>query len=630
MATDYERLKKEGYTEEEIQLILQDPLSQVALSDAPMGPGRQDKAATITDSQGHSMRTSNVMMGYNRRGLNLPSGEYVSADELSSAMASFLMEDSENKTIVCRSTGKVVDVSSLTSTVIEALVAGPGVTLVGKSDKITNQTTYTYGIRGDEKQTRVFMAGNKGFEMPNGEYVTLDELQGAISDYVYMVKDDPVIVPPIIPPVGPGGGETPPNPPMDQGEEEKDPPVITPPGGSNPPMDQGDNEMDPPTHTPTGGDNEPITPEDPKDEFDEPSKDDNERHVVTGRRKWEKWQTIAIAVGTAIIMLVASLGLDNVLAQKQITEIQEKASYSISQMSEQQVFETAEDAIQRAVSELSTGDSVFVEEGTRFDHESDRATDKHGIIGQGLRQEGNYTLEYVSILDGENNIIDVEFQEGVNLGDIVNQTLEERGLTLSDVQVRVHIGGPVAGWIDVADILSEESITPQLIESKFVVESTYEGIDQNFDGTLDVSTSNGTVELDVMNPDGTLVSGGSTVIGSDGNTYTVDNISVDHIETTTTYEEVVGQERTHSIDHLIEHAGYAAIAEALLIGGVAALGMAINKKKKEDEEKKAEEEFAQTTYQGTFDETIQRLAAMPNKTLEDVDVNENTTGGPRR
>lgn len=619
MATDYERLKKEGYTEEEIQLILQDPLSQVSLSDAPMGPGRQDKSATITDAQGNSMRTSNVMMGYNRRGLNLPSGEYVSAEELSSAMTTFLMEDSENKTIVCRSTGKVVDVSSLTSTVIEALVEGPGVTLVGKSDKITNQTAYTYGIRGDTSQTRVFMAGNKGIELPNGEYVTLDELQGAISDYVYMVKDDPVIVPPVFPPKDP--------------EEDLDPPTYTPGGEDNPPnppKDPGDNEMDPPTHTP-GGEVDPINPKDPEDDIIEPEQEqEEEKHVVTGRRRWEKWQTIAIAVGTAIIMLVASLGLDNVLAQKQITEIQEKATYSVSQMSEQQIFETAEEAVQRAVSELSTGDSVFVEEGTRFDHESDRATDRHGIIGEGLREEGNYTLEYVSILDGDNKIIDVEFQEGVNLGDIVTQTLEERGLSLSDVQVRVHIGGPVAGWIDVADILSEESITPQLIESKFVVESTYEGIDETFDGTLDVNTSNGTVELDVMNPDGTLVSEGSTVIGSDGNTYTVDNISVDHIETTTVTNEVVGQERTHSIDHLIEHAGYAAIAEALLIGGVAALGAVINKKKKEEEEKKAEEEFAQSTYQGSFDETVQRLAAMPDKVKEDIDVNENTTGGPRR
>ncbi len=604
MATDYERLKKEGYTEEEIKLILDDPLSQVAISDAPMGPGREDKAATITDAQGNSMRTSNVMMGYNRRGLNLPSGDYVSADELSSAMTTFLTEDSENKTIVCRSTGKVVDVSSLTSTVIEALVEGPGLTLVGESDKITNQTAYTYGIRGDTKQTRVFMAGNKGIQLPNGEYVTLDELQGAMSDYVYMVKDDPVIVPPI-PPVPPVGPE--------------------------------DNEMDPiPPRTPGGETPPPIEPKDPGEEFEEPEPskeeedEEKEKHVVTGRRKWEKWQTIAIAVGTAIIMLIASLGLDNVLAQKQITEIQEKATYSMSQMTEQQTFETAEEAVQRAISDLTTGDSVFVEEGTRFDHESDKATDKHGIIGQGLREEGNYTLEYISILDGENNIIEVEFQEGVNVGDVVTQTLEERGLTLDDVQVRVHIGGPVAGWIDVADILSEESITPQLIESKLVVESTYEGVDETFDGTLDVTTANGTVEVDVMNPDGTLKQAGSTVIGSDGQTYTIDSLDVDQTVTTTTYEEVVGQERTHSIDHLIDHAGYAAIAEALLIGGVAALGAAINKKKKEAEEKKAEEEFASATYQGSFEETIQHLAAMPNKTLEDVDVNENTTGGPRR
>lgn len=597
MATDYERLKKEGYTEEEIKLILDDPLSQVAISDAPMGPGREDKSATITDAQGNSMRTSNVMMGYNRRGLNLPSGEYVSADELSSAMTTFLTEDSENKTIVCRSTGKVVDVSSLTSTVIEALVEGPGLTLVGKSDKITNQTAYTYGIRGDEKQSRIFMAGNKGIQLPNGEYVTLDELQGAISDYVYMVKDEPVVVPPIIPPRKPEDDEFEPRKP---GDDERDP---TPP---------------------------PIEPKDTDDEIVEPEKDDEEKHVVTGRRRWEKWQTIAIAVGTAIIMLIASLGLDNVIAQKQITEIQEKATYSISQMSEQQTFETAEEAVQRAISDLTTGDSVFVEEGTRFDHESDKATDKHGIIGQGLREEGNYTLEYISILDGDNNIIEVEFQEGVNVGDVVTQTLQERGLSLSDVQVRVHIGGPVAGWIDVADILSEESITPQLIESKFVVESTYEGVEENFDGTLDVSTSNGTVEVDVMNPDGTLVSEGSTVIGSDGQAYTIDNLDVDHIETTTVTNEVVGEKLTLSVDHLVEHAAYAAIAEALLIGGVAALGAAINKKKKEDEERKAEEEFAQSTYQGSFDETVQRLAAMPNKVREDVDVNENTTGGPKR
>jgi len=276
MATDYEKLKKEGYTEEEIKLILEDPLSQVSLTDAPMSPGREDKSATISDNQGNSMRTSSVMMGYNKRGLNLPSGVYVSADELSDAMTTFLTEDSENKKIVCRSTGDIVDVTTLTTTVVEALVEGAGLTLTGTSDKITNQTAYTYGIRGDEKATRVFMAGNKGIQLPNGEYVTLDELQKAMSDYVYMTKDDVIVIPPI--------------PPRKPGDDEIDP---------IPPKKPGDDTVE--------------EPEEPEKEEEE---EKEEKHVVTGRRRWEKWQTIAIAVGTAIIVFLASLGLDDVMIEK--------------------------------------------------------------------------------------------------------------------------------------------------------------------------------------------------------------------------------------------------------------------------------------------------------------------------
>lgn len=303
-------------------------------------------------------------------------------------------------------------------------------------------------------------------------------------------------------------------------------------------------------------------------------------------------------------------------------------------MSEEHVYESIDEAVQRAISEFSTGDSVFVEEGTRYDHESDKSTDKHGIIGEGLREEGDYTLEYVSILDKDNNIIKVEFKEGVNIGDVVTEALNDHGLSLDDVQIRIHIGGPVAGWIDMSDIISEESITPQLIESKFVVEETYSDTKDNFDGTIEVSTPDGTVKLDVMNPDGTLVSDGSTVIGSDGKTYTVDNLDVEHTETTTISNEVVGKKLTLSIDHLIDNAAYAAIAETLLVGGVVALGAAINKKKKEDEDKKEQEdkavaEFESAAYPGKFDETVQRLATMPNKTNENVTVNEETTGGPK-
>jgi len=39
-----------------------------------MGPERQDKSVYVTDSDGKSMRTSNIMLGRNRKGIPLTSG----------------------------------------------------------------------------------------------------------------------------------------------------------------------------------------------------------------------------------------------------------------------------------------------------------------------------------------------------------------------------------------------------------------------------------------------------------------------------------------------------------------------------------------------------------------------------
>ncbi|MBQ7104440.1 MAG: hypothetical protein IJN90_01140 [Bacilli bacterium] len=600
MATDYEKLKKDGYEEEEIHLHIEDPLSKVVLSDAPMSEGREDKSASISDSQGHSMKTSSVMMGYNKKGLNLPSGEYVSADELEAAMTGFLTQDSENKVIVCRSTGARVDVSTLTGTVIEGLVAGAGLTLVGTSEKITNQTAYTYGIRGDTKQTRVFMAGNKGFQMPNGEYVSEEELEKAMADYLYMVKKDkPIIVPPIILPPS-GDGE---EPGKEKPENEPKGPVVPPviPGGEH--------------HIPTDEIPEEKS-KDPEPKEDEEKEEENERRTVVARRKWPDWRLIAAAVGTALIFLVSTLGLSQDVIEKRMTEIHQNATYQISQMSEEQVYENIDQVIQRAISDHNTGDTVYVEEGVRYDHESDRTTDKHGIIGEGLRQEGNYTLEYISILDENGNIIKVETQEGVNLGETIQETLETRGLEFSDVEVRVHIGGPVAGWIDAKDILTADELTPQLIEEKFVVESVYEGSVENFDGTINIQTGNGSTTLDVISPTGE-VKEGQMIVGSDGQTYQVDNLDIETVETTTVTEELGKKHLTMSLDNHVEHGWYAAIAETILLSGIMTLGV-IQKKKKEEEEK-AEKEFAEAEYKGKFDEVAGKVNAInQNKTFEDM------------
>ena len=588
MATDYEKLKKDGYEEEEIHLHIEDPLSKVILTDAPMTEKRQDKAAVISDSQGHSMKTSSVMMGYNKKGLNLPSGEYVSAEELETAMTGFLTQDSENKVIVCRSTGAKVEVSNLTSTVIEGLVAGAGLTFVGTSEKITNQTAYTYGIRGDTKQTRVFMAGNKGFQMPNGEYVSTEELEAAMSNYLYMVKKDKPIVPPIIPREG------------------------------------GDDPIAPPTIPREGGE-DPITP--PKEPEPE---EQNERRTVKERKKWDKWPMVAAIVGTALIYLISTFGMNQEVIQKRITEMEQRATYEVVQMSEQEVYETAEEAISRALSEHFTGDEVYIEEGVRYDHESDRVTDKHGIIGQGLREEGNYTLEYVSILDENGKIIKVETQQGVNLGDTIQETLDEKGLEFEDVEVRIHIGGPVAGWIDAKDILNAEEITPQVIAENFVVENVYEGTVENFDGTITVQTENGPSTLEVVSPTGE-VKEGQMITGSDGLTYQVENLDIQDVEVTTVTEEMGDKHLTMSHENHIEHSKFAAIAETILLSGIAILAVA--QKKKKEEEEKVEQEFAESEYKGKFDEVASKVNAInQNQTLEESTTTiEDTpkTGGRR-
>lgn len=46
----------------------------MTLGEAPMGPERQDKSVYVTDSDGKSMRTSNIMLGCNRKGIPLTSG----------------------------------------------------------------------------------------------------------------------------------------------------------------------------------------------------------------------------------------------------------------------------------------------------------------------------------------------------------------------------------------------------------------------------------------------------------------------------------------------------------------------------------------------------------------------------
>ena len=87
-------------------------ISKINLSSAPMrnNPKRDDRAVHLTDKNGNSMKTSRLMMGYNKQNIELENGDYLNIDEFMNALKQYLSEQSENTNIVAKKTGKVVSI----------------------------------------------------------------------------------------------------------------------------------------------------------------------------------------------------------------------------------------------------------------------------------------------------------------------------------------------------------------------------------------------------------------------------------------------------------------------------------------------------------------------------------------
>ena len=657
METDYERLKKQGYTEEEINVAL-DNMTHVDVTSAPLGPGRQDKGTSVTNSEGVQSRTSNVMLGYNKRNIQLPNGQYVSLDEVIEALNKCVRENSENKVIIFRKTGKRVDVSDLSAGVRECLSQGPGFNVKGQTPKM-NYPAHEYVIKGDQAK-RVLMG--KKVQLDNGEYVLLEDLYKAVADYVYMVEPEKEPVLPIPPTPTPGVTPGPtPNPTPSPVTPEPAPDPVTPgpvnpepapspvtPGPTPSPVTPGAVAPEPspvtpgmvapgpvnpspvnPGDTPPNGGTDTGTDETTVEEEEEKTE---EVVVVKKKRKGKAIAGVILAVGLAITTFLVGLGLDPIYAEQINTAFQNNADYTITEMSEQQIFETAEEAVERAMSDLNTGDRVQVPEGVRYDHESDRATDIHGTFGQGLRQAGEYTLEYVSILDEKTgNIAKVELDENQNLGDIINETMQDKGLSFEDLKVRVHIGGPVSGWVDCEDILSVDELTPQVVETFFQSEQTYDGAVENFTDSITFDGANGPVTIKVTNADGSLVAPGTMVQGSDGESYRVDDLTPTQMEINTSTMVQTGTKLAWHLSNIPHNLGI--MLAGILVSLAASLGAnALLAKMHKEEVEEAVQEFKQSGSElnPKFDEVITRVASMQDlKDLANGQVlDEPATGGP--
>lgn len=192
--------------------VPKDEISKIELSDDPMGEDRQDKRVDVTDASGMEKRTSNLMLGYNKKGVEIGK-TYLSLEEFREKALESLEEDTEDEVVyfIRKDEGKrFAEPREVIDDMLAAIVgAGPEATFAN-DDRFPNQDARSvrFGGPNGEVQRGVFMLGNEGIQMPNGVYAEVGTIDSAMENYAKVTKKE-VPVPP------PGPSEDDPEPPRE-------------------------------------------------------------------------------------------------------------------------------------------------------------------------------------------------------------------------------------------------------------------------------------------------------------------------------------------------------------------------------------------------------------------------------
>lgn len=562
---DYEELLKKGYTEEQIKVALES-LSRVSVSPGPMAPNRDDRSVRIKDASGKEKRTTSIMMGYNKPGIRLENGEYVSFTEFEEAIKESMTSDKEDEVYVCRKTGKKVEPIEIVESIFQDVIKAQSSLVLSEDNVITNQVSKKVVIREPHLNKTInkgiLMLGNAGIQLPNGDYVFLPELQVALNDYVKMsLKGNPDLQE------------------LESEEKEEEPEKL-----DLYPEEDEEPELLEPEEKPEKLDPYPEKDEEPELLDPQPKREktkmpiEPEKHRVIKRIK-KKTSLIPLIVG-AVAVLLTGFGMKDQITTKEIQSISQSVDFEAIGISEEEVLETQEEVVRRVASEIETGQKLEVQEGVTYHASSDYkygGADASGEFGSDLRKAGNYNVDYISVLY-EGKIVQVELDQGKNLGDVLDQVSSDLGVSVSELEPMVHLGGAVSGWVSADDLYRTEELTPQITDTKIVLDESecYNGSIADFQGDS-ITINNGIedVSLKVRDEQGNLIEEGSIVVGSDGQEYRMSKLKSEKKTHTDTVEEKTGNELTWSF-HNIEK-------EFALLAGAAAIGATLlsSRKKKE-------------------------------------------------
>ena len=408
MPNDYDKLKEQGYTEEEIAVML-DGLYKLRISSGPMGKNRDDRSIHIIDPSNNSKRTSSIMVGYNKEGIKLDNGEYVNLYELEDALKKALFINGENKVVVCKPTGKVIDTKEFVESIIDIVSEKEIIALSGVSSKVKNTEAAEYSIKGEDDDRYydkgIFMLGKNSGQLTYGEYVSVDELEQALKDYVFM------------------------NP----GEKEKE--------------DAKDSFKE-----------EPFVKSDTVQKPEKALPQKEKRKFKFGIKLPKNATIIALTTAILVSSFAAKITGEPAISRPNNDQDHKETVQDVS---------NDEDKISNDVflqyDKYITGKEYSMPENIPY--YSNSTPDEKGKVtmtgefGSAERPAGDYTLEYISIVNKERNkILKVETKEGVPLSNVVRDVCNVLGISPEEFdqefEVMFHMGGKPGqtGWVDLNDI----------------------------------------------------------------------------------------------------------------------------------------------------------------------------------
>lgn len=546
-----------------------------------------DKHIFLDPKNGMGMQVRDLIISTVDEGLNFKfrDGTYLSLNDFVDVLERDLFNDGPDTVYVAWKTGQVFDQAGLIHDIIKKVAKKQDYLKVKSTIKKNTHYEQITDVHYDsDKKVKTEMGSfvtDKKIDLGNGKYIFAFDLEKALTDYIKMDKVKKASV---------GAFKSPdsfegdiPTDEMEAGKSQIDdniaisPDIPTKPTGE---PDNGENEpqKEGELHLP------PLPPEPPKvkifDDLEEPSKDEIYTVILRkGKIPPHILKRILPAI-FALVVFLQGLGFDKEEITEKVQEKLEKAGYSFSQMVE--IPKSEEELYIDNMKEkgVIVGEQAEVKSGTTYHESSDYdrgGKNNTGTFGEGIRDEGKYTVESISAILPDGTIVDT-WKEGTELSAYAEEVALQYNLNVSDIVFRVHLTNPVAGWVNVEYVEGTTKDNPNIKISDVTLEEKerFTGTIENFNGnTITFNNGNVNVTINVVDENGDYLAPGTVVVGSDGEQYKVNELSVTS-ETKTT-EKVVGEKNVLKFDFTDIK------LENMLAGlSVAALGLAaahvLNKK----------------------------------------------------